>query len=1079
MTLQITWALLVFAAAPPVCPPERCERDCEAGSSAACVQAAHDQQKANPLRAAVFLQRACKQGDGAACADLVQVFRLGQGLPADPASAAQYEQLACSLKHGPSCYALGQQAEQQAVTAGDSPQAAVSMGRAATFLFSACAVDVAAACVDLSRIYAWGSGVKTDVVAAAQAATRGCTLGDRAGCRYAAFFYEEGQGVMRDAAKAADLLRQGRDGRALKAPPMVSTDFAIVRLQTAPAGAELILDGLGIGVTPLTLRLAPGLHLVTARLSKRPDLKDRLVLRTGQRESRTLEWPSSLKLESVPPGANVRVDQGPPGKTPLSMTVDAGVHAIELELPGYLPERRQWTGEPGQLTTERWTLQVAPGSAAIDSVPTGASLVIDGQLAVTAPWAGDLSPGVHTVQASATGRRPVTKKFTVLKGAALQLKLELPVDPASVPATLKVSSVPDGAEVRVDQEVVGHTPFEGTISPGPHTVEWRLEGFEAGKQQKVRAANGQTVTAHAQLKAIKVAPAMTELTLTSVPAGARVKVDGKPRGVTPANLRVPPGPHSLELALAGFEAWTDSFQGAGGDVITREAKLMGSPVSAAVDSKPGGAALFIDAVEVGKTPWKGKARAGSHQLRLELPGFAAVKKDWVVAPVGPNRLMEELQKQPPMLTLSSPTEGAQVSVDGQARGKAPLTTEVTEGEHEVTVSAPGFEPFTTKVQFGPGQLVERTIGLTPSQAMVSFSSTPPAEFLVDGASVGRAPLRRLLVPGKHEVRARQEGFEDEVVTVQLAPGEARTIDFALRPGLPPPPPPPPAQAAGPNPDLWLASVKDPATSLETKRDALKHLAKGDAALTDVLRAVMPLEHRVELCREFGASAARAPVTVRATDAMKSELNAQVVVDGVPWSTTPITGNLSACIQRIEVRHDGQVRAQDVVLAVDHPTGVVADFGGRPAFVSLGLAGDLGYTPDFYQSDYHALEPVQLSGAVRFDYWGRFFHFNAAAKVSTTWTRLLNLPVTPGLDLFFGLGAASSGEHLAVHFAVDVGVWNTTVPTARLTFAFNIVRRVFLILGGDVHLHPTSFMGPQAPLLSYVFFGGTAGLSIAW
>jgi hypothetical protein len=92
---------------------------------------------------------------------------------------------------------------------------------------------------------------------------------------------------------------------------------------------------------------------------------------------------------------------------------------------------------------------------------------------------------------------------------------------------------------------------------------------------------------------------------------------------------------------------------------------------------------------------------------------------------------------------------------------------------------------------------------------------PGAELLLDGASVGKAPLSRQLRlnPGKHDIVVRSTDGTVKSQVISLAPGEERLLDFAAtsapaRTGDPPksePPPSAPPAAAPPRREApWLA-----------------------------------------------------------------------------------------------------------------------------------------------------------------------------------------------------------------------------------------------------------------------------------
>jgi hypothetical protein len=132
----------------------------------------------------------------------------------------------------------------------------------------------------------------------------------------------------------------------------------------------------------------------------------------------------------------------------------------------------------------------------------------------------------------------------------------------------------------------------------------------------------------------------------STPAGARVLVDGSPRGETPAAIRdLPFGTHTIVVEAPGYPRWqqtvtltperpAQSFEVAldnpGGASTGTGAGAAGSGAGVAaataaglqVDSRPSGAQVWIDGQPAGVTPLLlPNVAAGTHTVRIELPGF--------------------------------------------------------------------------------------------------------------------------------------------------------------------------------------------------------------------------------------------------------------------------------------------------------------------------------------------------------------------------------------------------------------------------------------------------------------------------
>ena len=143
------------------------------------------------------------------------------------------------------------------------------------------------------------------------------------------------------------------------------------------------------------------------------------------------------------------------------------------------------------------------------------------------------------------------------------------------------------------------------------------------------------------------------LVVRSVPAGARVTVDGRDAGVTPASVRdLAVGSHVIRIAHQGYvtaerRVRIRTAQPAQSIEVDLEAsrpvrravappaapeRTSGLPADAPgakagslmVDSRPAGASVFVDGRMVGTTPLLLDAvTAGEHSVRLELNGFRA------------------------------------------------------------------------------------------------------------------------------------------------------------------------------------------------------------------------------------------------------------------------------------------------------------------------------------------------------------------------------------------------------------------------------------------------------------------------
>ena len=111
---------------------------------------------------------------------------------------------------------------------------------------------------------------------------------------------------------------------------------------------------------------------------------------------------------------------------------------------------------------------------------------------------------------------------------------------------LTVDSQPAGAEVIVDGARRGVTPLTLTLPSGAHALQ--LTRDTVTRSIPVSIKPGAEVMHHIDLDTRPVVPDVGQLLVASEPAGARVTIDGQPRGVTPTSIAaVPAGQHAVVI----------------------------------------------------------------------------------------------------------------------------------------------------------------------------------------------------------------------------------------------------------------------------------------------------------------------------------------------------------------------------------------------------------------------------------------------------------------------------------------------------------------------------------------------------
>jgi hypothetical protein len=272
------------------------------------------------------------------------------------------------------------------------------------------------------------------------------------------------------------------------------------------------------------------------------------------------------------------------------------------------------------------------------------------------------------------------------------------------------------------------------------------------------------------------------------PSGARVLIDGQPRGITPLVLAMKPGAHTMTVRSDLDERVVPLSVAAGAEVTQYfEMKAAQAPIMVgrlSVVSDPAGAQVKIDGHLVGTSPVTAlELTAAQHNVTVTSE-LGSAERIVTVEPGAATSLVFSLPKvRAPLaagwLSLSAPfdvqiLEGTDVIGFGGA-AKMMLTA----GRHDLLLVNRSLEyQETRKIDIDPAKVT--TVRVDPPWATLSANARPWADMFVDGKSVGQTPIGHLAVLiGTHEVvfRHPQLGERRENVVIKTKGPNRISVDL--------------------------------------------------------------------------------------------------------------------------------------------------------------------------------------------------------------------------------------------------------------------------------------------------------------
>ncbi len=256
---------------------------------------------------------------------------------------------------------------------------------------------------------------------------------------------------------------------------------ATLRAATEPghAATRWFLDGAFVAEGPrLEIEIPAGRHTVDARHPWYVPASQSLDAERGGAYSLTLSLApveGRITVTSEPDGARVTHNGQAAGKTPLTLAVGGGVHALRIAHDGY--EARTDTIDVTHDAPEaerHYRLVRAHGRVSFALSPEGGALSIDGR-AATATENLRLAAGVpHRVRYAKPGHAPREAEFTLDPGEHRAIALAL----TPILGVVEVRSEPE-ADVEVGGRNVGRTPQRLILLAVPQTIRLTRNGYRA------------------------------------------------------------------------------------------------------------------------------------------------------------------------------------------------------------------------------------------------------------------------------------------------------------------------------------------------------------------------------------------------------------------------------------------------------------------------------------------------------------------------------------------------------------------------------------------------------------------------
>ena len=351
--------------------------------------------------------------------------------------------------------------------------------------------------------------------------------------------------------------------------------------------------------------------------------------------------------------------------------------------------------------------------------------------------------------------------------------VETIVKPAEVETQwLAISTTPEGANVFIEEQLVGTTPFSRKFPEGEYTYRVELPRYhpEAGRV---------TLRGKRETLAFALRPRFGNIRVTSTPEeGMTVYLDDEDTGkTTPATLEgVSSGSHTIRLMSRWYQPQAKAVTVTDNTTTTVPFTMEPAFAEVTISTTPA-ASILIDGSPRGTGTLTTRLLAGVYSVKAELDKHHPAQQQLTVVAGKPQAVTLTLTPRVGKLDVATTPFDATITLNGREYGTTPSTIkDLLVGSYTLTLKKQGYGTVTRTITIAEGQTTEVNETL-PTGMEVTLASTPSgAQLWVDGVAAGTTPYKATLAYGSHTVRL-VNGTREVSQAISVAQGGQARWEF--------------------------------------------------------------------------------------------------------------------------------------------------------------------------------------------------------------------------------------------------------------------------------------------------------------
>jgi len=363
---------------------------------------------------------------------------------------------------------------------------------------------------------------------------------------------------------------------------------------------------------------------------------------------------------------------------------------------------------------------------------------------------------------------------------SIDLKQGESSQPLILPGFVTISSIPEGAEVYLNDQKRGNTTWRENLLSGDYKLTIKAKMYYT-KELEFTLAEGQNL----ELPVIELLPKFGYYSAGCDPDSADIYLDGVSKGKgSVSRQKIESGSHLLEAKLDYYHTYQEEFLVSDGDEKEFDIAMKPAFGRLEISSTPVSEAdVYINGEYVGKTPYKDNKRlSGQYTVRVEKELYTGAEETVTISD-------ETLMQKTILLTQDFGTliieaEDSEIFLDGKLAGENRYQANLLAGNYKVEAKQDRHRPDSRNIYLGVGTAEQVILSPEPIMGSVTVMSNPPAS---KGAAIwvngekekNTTPAVLPLLIGDYRIKVHHPDFLEQTKRITLTEGSQEKLVFEL------------------------------------------------------------------------------------------------------------------------------------------------------------------------------------------------------------------------------------------------------------------------------------------------------------